>query len=112
MSGLSQNPEAFESVVAVLSFADGNLSRIRLLPVDLNFDSKDGSRGRPQLASSQVAKRIVERAAARSARFGTKIRYDADENAGDVVLGYAAGRPILARKATIVSGCDRPIGSR
>jgi poly-gamma-glutamate synthesis protein (capsule biosynthesis protein) len=87
VSELQKNREAFEALVAVLDFAQGDLSRLRLLPVDLNFDSKDGSRGRPQLASLDVAKRIVERAASRSARFGTKIRYDPDENVGVVVLG-------------------------
>ena len=87
LSGLSQNREAFKSLVAMLVFADGGLSRIRLLPVDLNFESKDGSRGRPQLASPEVGKRIVERAAARSTGLKTRIRYDPDENIGEVVLG-------------------------
>ncbi len=87
VSGLQKNRQAFEALVAMLDFADGGLSRIRLLPVDLNFDLKDGSRGRPQLASPEVAKRIVERAATRSARFATKIRYDPDENVGEVALG-------------------------
>jgi poly-gamma-glutamate synthesis protein (capsule biosynthesis protein) len=87
VSELQKNREAFEALVAVLDFAHGGLSRLRLLPIDLNFNSKDSSRGRPQLASSDVAKRIVERAASRSARFGTKIRYDPDENVGVVVLG-------------------------
>ena len=43
MSGLLRDGEAFESIVAMISVASGRLNRIRLLPVDLNFESKDGA---------------------------------------------------------------------
>lgn len=85
-SGLSQNREAFKSLVALLGFSNGGLSRIRLLPVDLNFNSKDGSRGRPQLASPEVGKRILQVVERRSKRFNTLIRYDLTENIAEVVL--------------------------
>ena len=63
------------------------LSRIRLLPIDLNFGAKDGSRGRPQLASPEAGKRIIEVVERRSRRFRTRIHYDPVENLGEVALG-------------------------
>ena len=87
MSGLLQDSEAFQSMVALMLFANGSLSRIRLLPIDLNFGAKDGSRGRPQLASPEVGKRIIEVVERRSRRFRTQIYYDAAENVGEVILG-------------------------
>ncbi len=86
MSGLLEDREAFESTVALLSFANGSLSRIRLLPIDLNFGAKDGSRGRPQLASPEPGKRIIEVVERRSRRFRTRIYYDPLENRGEVPL--------------------------
>jgi poly-gamma-glutamate synthesis protein (capsule biosynthesis protein) len=86
MSGLLRDREAFESIVAMISVASGRLNRIRLLPVDLNFEAKDGSRGRPQLASPEAGKRIIRVVERRSKRFKTPIRYDPVENIGEVIL--------------------------
>ena len=45
MSGLLQNRDAYRSIIAMLSIVDGRLSRVRLLPIDLNFKATDGSWG-------------------------------------------------------------------
>ena len=78
-----------KSTVAVLFFVAGSLSRIRLLPIDLNFEAEDGSRGRPQLASPELGKRIIEKVERRSRRFRTQIYYDPAENVGEVRLHRA-----------------------
>jgi len=85
-SGLSKDRSAFESVVATITIAEGSVNRIRLLPIDLQFDSKGEGRGRPQLASPELGRRIVKRVAVRSKTFGTRIRYDPEVNCGEVVL--------------------------
>ena len=41
MSDLLQNCDAFQAVVALISMANGSLTRARLLPIDLNFGAKD-----------------------------------------------------------------------
>lgn len=87
MSGLLQDCEAFRSTVVSVSIVDGLPRRIRLLPIELNFDSKDGSRGRPKLASPTEGERIIRLVEKRSSRFGTSIRYYPAENIGEVVLG-------------------------
>ena len=86
MSGLLGEREVFELVVAIITFTNDRLSRLRLMPIELNFDSKDGSRGRPRLASLEMGKRIIGAVARRSSRFKTPIRYDQVDNIGEVVL--------------------------
>jgi hypothetical protein len=85
--GLSEDPDAFEGFVTSMMFCNSRPIRIRLFPVDLNFASKNESRGRPRLASSGLARRVIKRVEARSKRFGIRIRYDPIENAGEVILG-------------------------
>lgn len=86
MSGLLQDREPFESIVAMISVASGRISRIRLLPVDLNFESKNGNRGRPRLASPEAGKQIIRVVEKKSKRFKTQIVYDPGENVGEAIL--------------------------
>ena len=86
MSGLSKDPEAYQAIIAVISIVDGGLRRIRLLPIELNFEAKDESRGRPKLASPGPGERIIRLVERRSRQFKTPIRYDPAENLGEVVL--------------------------
>lgn len=85
-SGLSRRRDAFEGFVTRVFIAGGKIDRIRLLPIDLQFDATAEKRGRPVLASSHLGERIIKSVAARSRQFGTKIRYDADSGWGEVVL--------------------------
>ena len=85
-SGLLLDREAFESTAAVLLFKNGSLTRIRLLPIDLNFGAGEDNRGRPQLACSELGKHIVRVVERRSKRFKTLIQYDRAENVGEVVF--------------------------
>jgi poly-gamma-glutamate capsule biosynthesis protein CapA/YwtB (metallophosphatase superfamily) len=77
---------AFEGVAAVVRIAEGRASAVRLLPLDLQFDSTEQDRGRPRMASPEVGKRIIEAIAARSKAHGTSVQYDAAANCGYVAL--------------------------
>jgi hypothetical protein len=85
-SGLSRRREAFEGFVARVFMAGGKINRIRLFPIDLQFNAKEEDRGRPRLASPELGNRIIKSVASRSRQFGTKIDYDADNGWGEVML--------------------------
>jgi poly-gamma-glutamate synthesis protein (capsule biosynthesis protein) len=85
-SRLFGDPMAFEGFAAKVSIIGSRVAGVRLLPVDLQFDAPDECRGRPQIAAPAMAKRIVERVAALSRPFGTRIRYDAGENCGSIEI--------------------------
>jgi poly-gamma-glutamate synthesis protein (capsule biosynthesis protein) len=86
-SGLLRDRRTFEGFAALISTAEGRITRIRLLPVDLRFDSKNGGRGRPHTASPRLGRQIIKTAADRSKKFGTQIRYNPKDNLGKVILG-------------------------
>jgi poly-gamma-glutamate synthesis protein (capsule biosynthesis protein) len=81
---LSVRRETFEGAAAILQFEAGRCTAIQLLPIDLQFDAAQEARGRPRLADPELGRRIIARIAARSAPFGTTVRYDEDANAGSV----------------------------
>ena len=76
--------ESYESCAAALRFRGGQLTQIRLLPLDLQFDAPREARGRPRWADPGLGREIIERIAGRSKRYGTQIRYDAARNEGCV----------------------------
>ena len=75
---------AFEGVVATLCVSAGKVERIRLHPVDLQFDAEGEGRGRPRVADASLGRQIIETIAKKSKRFGTEIRYDAARNFGEI----------------------------
>jgi len=77
---------AFEGFVSHITVADGNLARIQLLPIDLQFDGGADRRGRPKLASAELGERIVAAVAAKSKKLGAWIHYGRSSNGGEVVL--------------------------
>lgn len=81
---LANDPNVFEGFVASLSIVGKRMTQIRLLPLDLQFGGTPDRRGRPQLASPQMGRRIIEKVASLSKRYGTQIRYDEGENCGYV----------------------------
>jgi poly-gamma-glutamate synthesis protein (capsule biosynthesis protein) len=85
-TGLGSQRKTFESFCSVLDFNGGRLERIRLLPLDLQFDAPPEIRGRPRLADATLGRKIIEEVAALSRRHGTTIRYDASRNEGIVEL--------------------------
>lgn len=97
--GIFSEPIWFESVVAECRFgADGRLKKMLLHPIELGFAGRDAERGIPRLAfdteaNGGHARRILERLAALSAEFGTRIEIDALEIGG---RNSSMGRVVLA----------------
>jgi len=83
---LLNESRSFEGVAAVLGIAGGRISRIRLIPIDLQLDETKDRRGRPRIAPPELGKRIIDRIATLSRRHGTDIRYDAAANRGEIEI--------------------------
>lgn len=77
---------AYEGCAAALRLRGGRLAELRLLPLDLQFDAADAARGRPRWADPELGRRIIERIARRSRRYGTRIAFAADGTEGRVAL--------------------------
>ena len=63
----------WETVVPVCRFADGRLIGLEIHPVTLGLGSKRHLRGRPRLATGDEGRRILDRFAALSEPFGTRL---------------------------------------
>ena len=84
------NPVLYESVIAVSRFANGQLSEIRLYPIDLGVAIAGADRGVPRMANPAHARRILERLQRLSAPLGTTIAID--RGVGVIRLGSMRGR--------------------
>ena len=71
--GLYYEKVMFESVVPYFELTNGELSRLELLPVELNFDAPRSAGGWPRPMSDGG---ILERLAAMSEPYGTRIRIE------------------------------------
>jgi poly-gamma-glutamate synthesis protein (capsule biosynthesis protein) len=71
--GANSPPVKYESIVAVSRFERGQLSDVRLHPVELNYDGRMAHRGIPRVASPETAQRILSRLQKLSTPFGTNI---------------------------------------
>jgi len=69
--------EWFETVIPVSTFRGGGLSEIRLYPMTISSGAGSAS-GVPHPADPEQARRILDRLAALSAAFGTKVRIESD----------------------------------
>lgn len=74
--------KAWESFAASLCFIDDRVAQVRILPLDLGFSKPLPIRGRPLFADKTLGKYIIGQLKKRSEKFGTTIRYDAEENIG------------------------------
>jgi hypothetical protein len=63
----------YQSMVAVSRFDRGQVSEIRLHPVDLNYAARGANRGVPRAASPAVAQKILEQLQRLSQPYGTTI---------------------------------------
>jgi poly-gamma-glutamate synthesis protein (capsule biosynthesis protein) len=68
----------YQSVVTTTKFDKGRVSEIRLMPIDLGYTARGADRGVPKLASSAVARTILERLQKLSGPLGTRIAIDGD----------------------------------
>ena len=72
-TGFPAIPEIWESVIAMPTFKDRQLTEFKLYPISLGFGSPRQVRGRPLLADRELGKKIIADLQALSAPFGTKI---------------------------------------
>jgi poly-gamma-glutamate capsule biosynthesis protein CapA/YwtB (metallophosphatase superfamily) len=71
--GRSIDEERWTSAMAVADFRGGNLSEIRLYPVDLGFHLPRSQQGRPVLATGAKAREILEGVRKLSEPLGTQV---------------------------------------
>lgn len=72
-TGFPVNREIWESVVAMPTFRDGELTELALHPITLGFGRPAWIRGRPMLARGELATKILNDLVERSAPYGTRI---------------------------------------
>ncbi|WP_277600411.1 CapA family protein [Sphingomonas koreensis] len=85
------DPNLYESVIAVSRYSGGQVSEIRLYPIDLGVEIKGADRGVPRMASRAHGDRILERLRTLSAPLGTTIRIE--NGVGVIRLVPAGGKP-------------------
>jgi poly-gamma-glutamate synthesis protein (capsule biosynthesis protein) len=73
--GFPADPEIWESVVAVPRWEAERLAALTLHPITLGHGTPPAVRGRPMLATGELACRIIANVAARSRPFGTKVEF-------------------------------------
>jgi poly-gamma-glutamate capsule biosynthesis protein CapA/YwtB (metallophosphatase superfamily) len=71
--GHPAEPAYWENMFAVCEFAERKLKEIRIYPIDQGFGRPRPQRGRPVLADAEVAKRVLDRVARLSKRYGTEV---------------------------------------
>ncbi|HEX2725084.1 MAG TPA: CapA family protein [Beijerinckiaceae bacterium] len=64
----------WENIFATCHFESGKLAEIRIVPIDQGFGQPRGQRGRPVLATGDMARRIIERVGRLSEPYGVQIR--------------------------------------
>ncbi len=73
--GHTADPAQWEQLFAVCDFAAEGLKEIRLYPIELGFGRPLSQRGRPLIAEPEAGRRIIERVARLSQRYGTAVQY-------------------------------------
>lgn len=71
---INHDREYFESIIAVSYFDEGELTEVRLYPIDLKFDGPFVDIGTPHLAEGELATKILTHLQEVSEPFGTEIR--------------------------------------
>ena len=74
--GFPARQENWESVVAWVEWDAGRLTTLALHPISLGFRTPRTERGRPKLASPELAQKIIEDVARLSAPFGTTVVFE------------------------------------
>lgn len=79
--------EMFGSVIAILEAAGGKISRIRLIPIELQEEAKDYHNGHPRLANAEQGREILTAIAKASEGYGTKVRIERNVGIIDIPPG-------------------------
>jgi poly-gamma-glutamate capsule biosynthesis protein CapA/YwtB (metallophosphatase superfamily) len=74
--GFPSNPLWYESVVAVPTFKGLDMIALKLYPIDLARTAPVSQRGTPRMADEATGRKIIERLASLSAKYGTRIVYE------------------------------------
>ena len=82
--GFPAKREAWESFAATIRFNDGEVTEIRLLPLDLRFGKPLPIRGKPRHADKELGRSIISRTVKQSQKYDTDIRYVEAGNFGIV----------------------------
>lgn len=85
-SGFPVRRAVWEGIAATVTFKDGEVTEIKLIPVDIGFGKPLPIRGRPKYADKELGKYIIEYAMNQSERYGTEIEYVESENIGLVKI--------------------------
>lgn len=76
--GFPASPEYWQGIAAEAAFEKGRLAGLRLHPLDLGHGRSRARRGRPVLASGEVAAAILARVERLSKRYGTEIAIEGE----------------------------------
>lgn len=79
--------QTYEGLAAEITLAQGAVTRLRLIPLDLQFHAASEDRGRPRLAAPALGRDIIARAVKASKPFGTRILWREESGCGEVALG-------------------------
>ncbi len=82
--GFPSRRQIWESVVPTVRFENGALASVELHPITLGFGLPRPQRGRPLLATGELARKIISDLEEYSVTFGTEIRFQ--DGIGRVVL--------------------------
>jgi poly-gamma-glutamate synthesis protein (capsule biosynthesis protein) len=74
--GFPSRPQVWESFVAMVRFQDGELSGVELHPITLGHGLDRPQRGRPLLASGDLARKIIDETREYSEPWGTEIAFE------------------------------------
>jgi poly-gamma-glutamate synthesis protein (capsule biosynthesis protein) len=74
--GLQAGVENFLTVIPRLTFENGTLSALEMMPVDLAFGRRDDRNGLPRRARGALAQNIFERLETLSKPYGTSLRLE------------------------------------
>jgi poly-gamma-glutamate synthesis protein (capsule biosynthesis protein) len=74
--GFPSRPQVWESFVAMVRFQDGELSGVELHPITLGHGLDRPQRGRPLLATGDLARKIIDETREYSEPWGTEIAFE------------------------------------
>jgi poly-gamma-glutamate synthesis protein (capsule biosynthesis protein) len=74
--GFPSRPQVWESFVAMVRFQDGELAGVELHPITLGHGLDRPQRGRPLLATGDLARKIIDETREYSQPFGTEIVFE------------------------------------
>jgi len=74
--GFPSRPQVWESFVAMVRFEGGELSAVELHPITLGHGLDRPQRGRPLLATGDLARKIIDEAREYSEPWGTEIAFE------------------------------------